>query len=83
VFIFDVILRNRPGSSDPPVFTVFASSNDFIRAFDTDTGQSITIGPDSIEPATCVPEPSTLTLSGIGTLGLLLACAWRRRWVAV
>jgi len=81
VDIYEVVLRNRPGSSGPPVFTAFASGNDFIRSFDTDTGQSFTIGPDRIVAATCVPEPSSATLQVIGLVayGVITRVAGRLR----
>ena len=74
VDIFSVIFEDlRPDLDPVPVFfTVFASDNDFIKAFDTDIGQSITIGPEDIIPASCnIPEPSTLLLLGSGLAGII------------
>lgn len=72
VYIFKVIFEDlRPDLDSWPVFTVFASSNDFIYGYNTETGDFPLFGPADIIPASIIPEPATLVLLGLGGLALL------------
>lgn len=53
----------QPTSTQPSQFTVFASSNDFLRALDTDSGTFLVAAPADIVSRTAwaaVPEPASL-----------------------
>ena len=70
VDVFMVIFQDLQPSQPIPQFTVFASSNDFVIGYDTDTGGQTIFGPSNIIPATCIPVPSAVLLLGSGLAGL-------------
>lgn len=86
VDIFGVEFEDLDPESDiPSHFTVFASNNDFIRAFDITTGIQFIADNTNIAPTTAstvisaaIPEPSTFALIGIGALGML-TFFWRSK----
>ena len=59
-----------------PTFSV--GPGDFLNSFSANAGGSFTANFQANPSASAVPEPASLTLLGIGALGLL-GYGWRRR----
>lgn len=61
--------------------TVFASSNDYVTAYDSGTGTTTTFGPEEIESASvpAVPEPGSLVALGMGASSLIGCGLLRKR----